>query len=114
MTDFKKLHKKIQRQGQQGGILFLLTIPGHEQKQQYDYQIPGVEILRQQPPQKAGGTGVGGLRRRVGLLGMLTGAGQTPGWGHGRLLLFRGRRLWGWGDLASGGEGRGSGILLLW
>ena len=58
ITQFKKLHKKIESQSQKSGVLFFRAVSGHEQKKQYDHQIAGVEILGQQPPQETGGAGI--------------------------------------------------------
>ena len=41
------LQKQIQSQRQQGCILILLTVTGHEQKKQHHQQITGVKILRE-------------------------------------------------------------------
>ena len=56
-----QLHKKIESQSQKSSVLFFRAVSGHEQKQQYDHQIAGVEILGQQPPQETGGAGIAGL-----------------------------------------------------
>ena len=42
------LHEQIQNQCQQGGVLVLLAVSCHQQKQQDDQKIPGVELAGQQ------------------------------------------------------------------
>ena len=74
-------HNKIQRQGQQGVIPVIGAIAGHEEQQQHDDQISGIEILGQQPFQKAVDAGI-----PVGFL-----------WGRGgavTALLLAGSALW--------------------
>lgn len=56
------LHKKVDDEGKQCGILIVRTITGHQKKQNNNQQIPGVKILGKQPSQKIGGTVVPGFR----------------------------------------------------
>ena len=55
---FLRLHKEIQRKGQQGGVLIFGAVARHQQEQQDDEQITGVEILGKQFFQKAAHTGI--------------------------------------------------------
>ena len=51
-------HEEINDQSQQGCSLVVITVAGHEKQQNNDQQITRVEILRQDPPKKAGCVGV--------------------------------------------------------
>lgn len=51
--------KQIQQQRQHGAVLVVWAVAGHQQEQQDNQEISGVEIAGQQPPQKTGDAGIG-------------------------------------------------------
>ena len=50
------LQEQIQRQGQKRRVLFLLTVPGHEQQKEDNQQVPGIKIPGKKIPKKAQST----------------------------------------------------------
>ena len=95
------LHKKVQGKGEEGGVLIVTVIAGHEQQEQNDEQIACVKILGKQALQEVADAGIClrflflGRRSLRAVLSAGTALGRT-----GELLRrlglwrFRGCRAW--------------------